>query len=142
MEVNSQELEWKSASLSLLGITIRGLRGFNYKTSTESEHLHAAGDEAIGIQSGNKKCDGSLKVLKSELDKLNDAAQAAGYDDLTGVPYQLIGAVMAYKKGFNRKLRTDVLSGIKFTDIDKAMEQGAKMMEVDLPFLCMSIKSK
>lgn len=140
--IDSQELEWKHATLSVLGIVIRGLRGFKYKKSTDSEHLHASGDEAIGIQSGNKKNDGSIKFLKSEIDRLNDAAQAAGYDDITDVPYQLISGVFSYKKSFGRPLRTDVISGIKFTDLEMAMEQGAKMMEIDLPFLAMSIKRK
>jgi hypothetical protein len=142
MEINSQELEWKHATLSVLGMTIRTLQGFKYKTSTDSEHLHGAGDQAIGIQSGNKKCDGSMKFLKSDIDKMNDAAQAAGYDNLTDIPYQLINGVFAYKKAFGRPLRTDIVSGIKFTELEKAMEQGAKKMEIDLPFLAMRIENK
>jgi hypothetical protein len=139
--VNSQELEWKHATLSLLGVVIIGLRGFKYKTSTDSEHLFAGGDQAVSIQTGNRKVDGSIKFLKSEIDRLNDAAQAAGYDDITQVPYQLIVATFLYKTGFNRPQRTDVISGIKFTDLEKAMEQGAKSMDIEVPFLAMSILS-
>ncbi|WP_121812794.1 hypothetical protein [Mucilaginibacter kameinonensis] len=139
--VNSQELEWKHAQLAVLGVTIRGLRGFKYKKSTDSEHLHAAGDEAVGIQSGNKKVDGSIKLLKSEIDRLNTAAREAGYDDFGDVPYQLVVATFNYKVAFGRKQETDIISGIKFTEWEKAMEQGAKMMEVDVPFLALGVKS-
>lgn len=140
--VNSQELEWKHATLSLLGVVINGLRGFKYKTSTDKEHLFASGDHAVGIQSGNVKVDGSIKFLKSEIDRLNDAAQAAGYDDITQVPYQLIVGTFVYKTGINRPQRTDIINGMSFTDLEKAMEQGAKMMEVDVPFLALGITSK
>ncbi|QTE37233.1 hypothetical protein J3L18_29700 [Mucilaginibacter gossypii] len=139
--VNSQELEWKHAQIAVLGVVIRGLRGFKYKKSTDSEHLFAAGDEAVGIQSGNKKCDGSIKLLKSEIDKLNQAARDAGYDDFADVPYQLIVITVNYKVAFGRKQETDIISGVKFTEWEKAMEQGAKMMEVDVPFLALSVKS-
>lgn len=139
--VNSQELEWKHAKLTFLSTIIRGLRGFKYKKETDSEHLFAGGDEAVGIQSGNKKVTGSIKLLKSEIDRLNKAARAAGYDDFGDVPYQLIVAVFNYKVAFGREQETDVITGIKFTEWEKAMEQGAKMMEVDCPFLAMSVKA-
>jgi hypothetical protein len=139
VSINSQELEWKHASLSVIGVVIRGLRGLKYKKTTDSEHLHAAGDEPAGIQSGNKKYDGSIKFLKSEIDRLNTAARNAGYDDFGDVPYQLIVGTFVYKQAFGRPQQTDIISGIKFTDWEKAMEQGAKMMEVDVPFLAMGI---
>lgn len=140
--INSQELEWHHASFSMLGVVINGLRGFKYKKSTEKEHLHAAGKKAVSIQSGNEKCDGSIKFLKSEIDRLNDAAQDAGYNDFTEVPYQLISGTFCYRKGFNRKQRTDIISGMAFTDLEKAMEQGAKQMDVEVPFLAMDITGK
>jgi hypothetical protein len=137
--VNSQELEWQHVELTVLATIIRGLRGFKYKTDTDAEHLHAAGNQAVGIQSGNVKCDGSFKFLKSDIDRLNLAARAAGYRNISEVPYQLINAVANYKTGFNRPQQTDIIAGIKFTGYEKAMEQGAKMMEVELPFLAMRI---
>jgi hypothetical protein len=138
--LDSQELEWKHVTLSLLGTTIRGLRGFKIKKSKETEHLFAAGEEAVGIQTGNIKRDGSYKILKSDYDKLNDAAIQAGYEDITEVPYQLITSTIAYRKAFNRPLRTISVLGHQFTDIEEAMEQGAKMMEVELPWIAMRYK--
>jgi len=140
--IDSQELEWKHATLSLLGVVINGLRGFKYKIGTETEVLFAAGDEGVGIQSGNRKVDGSIKFLKSEVDRLNDAAVAAGFRDLTDVPYQLISATFLYRVAYGRPQRVDTISGLKFTDLEKAMEQGAKQMDIDIPFLGLKIKSR
>lgn len=140
--MDSQELEWHHATLSLMGVVINGLRGFKYKKSTEKEHLFAGGQDAVGIQSGNRKVDGSIKFLKSEIDRLNDAAQAAGYDDITDVPCQLITATFNYKAGFNRPQRTDVISGIGFMDLERAMEQGAKQMDIEVPFIALKLINK
>lgn len=139
--INSQELEWQHATLSLLTTTITGLRGFKYKKNRDAEHLHAAGNEAVGIQRGNIKIDGSIKILKSELDRLNDAAQSASYADISDIPPQLIVLTFNYKVAFGRKQRTDVLYGIQFTEIERAMEQGAKQMDIELPFLATRMKS-
>jgi len=138
--INSQELEWKHSTLAFLSLTIRTLRGFKYKKETESEHLFGAGDEALGIQTGNKKVTGSVKMLKSDYDKLNEAAQAAGYDDFADVPYQLIVLTFVYKKAFGRAQKTDIIRGVKFTEWEKGMEQGAKMMEIDMPFIAVGVK--
>lgn len=140
MAINSQELEWQHATLSLLSTTINGLRGFKYKKSRDAEHLHAAGADAVGIQRGNKKIDGSIKILKSELDRLNDAAQVAGFEDISEIPPQLIVLTFNYRIAFGRKQRTDVLYGVQFTDIERAMEQGAKQMDIEIPFLATRMK--
>lgn len=138
--LDSQELEWKHVTVTVLGTTIRGLRGFKIKKSRETEHLFAAGEEAFGIQTGNVKRDGSFKFLKNDVDRLNDIAQKAGYEDITDVPYQLITATIAYKKAYNRPLRSINILGLQFTDLEEAMEQGAKMMEIELPWLAMRYK--
>ena len=137
--INSQELEWFDASLRTLGRTVKGLRGFKYKTSTEKEHLYAAGNKPVGIQTGNEKNEGSITVLKSELDDMNAAARAAGFRDITKIPYQGNTATFNYAASFERDLQTDTLVGIAFTDIEKAMKQNDKMMEVELPFIFMDI---
>lgn len=133
----TEECAWAQTSVKVLGRTISGLRGFSFKKGVEKEHLYAAGAEPIDIQSGNVKPEGSLKVLKFELDLMNDAAQAAGYSDITEVPHSLISVTCKFKKTATSDLRTIESSGVAFTDTEVAMEQNAKMTEVSLPFLAM-----
>jgi hypothetical protein len=39
-------------------------------------------------------------------------------------------------------MRTDVLSGVSFSKFEKGMEQNAKNMEVEMPFLFMQVQQQ
>jgi hypothetical protein len=139
---NGQEVAFLDMSVRVLGSTVVGLRGMKHSLETEKEALYGAGNKVIGIQTGNEKLEGTLKILKNDFDKLNDAAVAAGYDDLTKVPYQVIVITVNYKLAYGRPMRTDILSGVSFSKFDKGMEQNAKMMEIELPFLFMQLQQQ
>jgi len=139
MQFNSQECAWSDISVKIFDSKIKGLRAIRYKKEVEKEHLFAAGDEPIGIQSGNKKYDGSLKVLKSEIVRMNEAARKAGFQDISEVPAQLIVITVNYKAAYGRPTETDILQGVAFTGYEKGMEQGAKYMEVELPILFLGL---
>lgn len=139
---DTQEVAWADLSVRVFDTTIKALRGTKYKKAREKEALYAAGSEPIGIQDGNAKYDGSLKLLKSGLDKLNVAAKAAGYADITEVPYQVIVVTVNYKEAFGRPIQTDVLRGVSFMEYEKGMDQGAKFMEIDIPFLFLQLGNK
>jgi hypothetical protein len=139
MELNTKDCAWSKITLTLLGRKISGLRGFEVKKSVEKEHVYAAGDEPVDIQSGNKKYEGNYKMLKYEVDLLNDAAQAAGFEDITEVPHTLIGGTVEYKKSLTDKVRITTIIGISFTELPEGMEQNSKMHEITLPWLAMRV---
>lgn len=139
MEFNTKDCAWSNINLTLLGRKITGLRGFEVKKTVEKEHVYAAGDEPVDINSGNKKYEGSLKLLKYEVDQLNDAAQLATYSDILEVPHTLITCTIDFKKNPTDKTRTIVVPGLAFTELAIALEQNTKMTEVTLPFLAMRI---
>jgi hypothetical protein len=137
---STKECAWAHVSVTLLGRTIVGLRGFEFKKTVEKEHLYAAGDRPIDIQSGQQKFEGNLKLLKFEVDMLNDAADNAQYNDILEVPHDLITITCDYKKRDSDPTRTITVSGVAFNELTLNMEQNAKMTEVTLPFLAMDIK--
>lgn len=136
----TQDCAWSNIKLTLLGRTLPGLRGFETKKSIEKEHVYASGDEPVDIQSGNKKYEGNLKLLKYEVDLLNEAAQAVGFADITEVPHTVVTATIEFKKEVLGTIRTIAIIGIAFTELPSNMEQNAKMNEVTLPFIAMRIQ--
>lgn len=136
---NGQEVVWLDLKVRVFGSVVVGLRGLKYSKETEKEALYASGNKVLGIQIGNEKLEGSLKILKNDFDKLNDAAIAAGYDSITDVPYQVTVITANYKQAYGRPMRTDILSGVAFSKFDKGLEQNAKMMEIELPFIYMQL---
>lgn len=142
MPFNTSECAWHNTSMKLLGRTITGLRGFSFKKGVEKEHLYAAGKNPIDIQSGNVKPEGSIKLLKYEYDLLQDAAQKAGFDDITEVPHTAITITCSFKKNATDPIRIMEAQGVSFNEWEVAQEQNAKMTEVNLPFLAMKVNAR
>lgn len=140
--IRSSECAWQHASVTILGRTITGLRGWELKKESEKEHLYGAGNEPIDIQEGNRKYSGNIKVLGFEADALNKTAIAAGYSDITEVPHESITITIVMQKLKSDPKVQIVASGVSFSEDGDAMEQGAKMREITLPFLAMGRQKK
>ncbi|RQO37947.1 hypothetical protein DBR39_13755 [Chryseobacterium sp. KBW03] len=138
INVTSSECAWSDFEVKILNRVIRGLRGFESKKTVEAEHLYGAGSEPLDITKGNIKYEGNIKILGFEADAMNKAAQAAGYDDITEVPHELIVITINYKRRITDKLKSIVTSGVQFTEDGVTMEQGAKNREITLPYIAMS----
>ncbi len=118
------------------GAPLTKIRGIRYKASKEKQLLHAAGDEPVSIQSGNRSYEGHIRVLKGALDDLNRAAQAAGGDDILDMQFDI---VVAYKARGARMLQTDTLVGVEVKDFEVGWDQGAKNMDITLPIVFLKL---
>jgi ribosomal protein S12 len=124
------ECQWKEMIVAISGADVTKVRGVRYGVESDDEALHAAGDEPISIQSGNKKYTGSFKFLKGALDALQVAAKAAGAKDITGIRFTI---TVTYLPAGERVMMTDTLGGCKISKWEKGWEQGAKYMDIDVP---------
>lgn len=132
---NSKEVEWTDMSVAIGGKNLAKIRGLQYKVSQDKELLYAAGSEPISTQSGNKSYEGQMKLLKGALDDLNRAARIATNSltgNVTDIQFDLI---VNFRAAGSRVVQTDTLKGVSIKEFEKGMEQGAKYMEVTLPFL-------
>ena len=139
MGFTTNECAWKQISVTMLGRTFVGIRGFEFKKTTEKELIYGAGDTPIDMQSGNQKFEGHLKLLKYEVDLMNDAAVAAGYGDIVDVPHEAILISVTFKKTPLAPIRQLTMSFVGFTEMGIGMDQGAKMTEVTLPYIAMQM---
>lgn len=139
VNITSEECAWSRFEIKILGRVIKGLRGFGFKKEVEKEHLYGAGNDAIDIQTGNKKNSGSIKVLGFEADAMNKAARDAGYDDITDVPHEAIIITCSFRKRNTDPIKTYVATGVAFTESGVDLEQNAKNREITLPYMAMDV---
>lgn len=139
VNVTSSECAWSHFEVQFLGRVIKGLRGFEFNKEVEKEHLYGAGNDALDIQTGNKKNTGSITVLGFEADLMNKAAADAGYDDITDVPHEAVVITCSFKKLKTDAIKTFVARGCAFTESKTSMKQNDKQREIQLPFLAMDI---
>ena len=136
---DSKECEWADMTVIFAGATLTKIRGLKYKAAKDKQLLHAAGDEPISIQSGNRTYEGQIKVLKSALDDMNRAAIAAGGSDVLDMQFDI---VVTYKAQGARQLQIDTLQGVEIKDFEKGWDQGAKNMDVTLPVIFMKLTTQ
>ena len=136
---DSKECEWADMTVIFAGVTLTKIRGLKYKAAKDKQLLHAAGDEPISIQSGNRTYEGQIKVLKSALDDMNRAAIAAGGSDVLDMQFDI---VVTYKAQGARQLQIDTLQGVEIKDFEKGWDQGAKNMDVTLPVIFMKLTTQ
>jgi hypothetical protein len=134
-----KEFEFADMQVNIFGLNLTGLRGLMYKKTQEKELLYGQGNQPRSIQRGNKKYDGTLTVLQSDLDLMNRAARAAGRDDVTDVPGKDITITCVYQQ-VDGLIKTDTFIGVEFMDFEQGMKQGDKHKEVALPFVCLRMK--
>lgn len=131
---NSKEYEWADVSAIIAGRPVTGLRGVEYSSSQEKEALYAKGNKPHGIQRGNKSYSGTITLLQSELEALEEAAGGDALDARFNV-------IVAYGNPTEGDvLKTDLLVGVEITEIPKGMKQGDKFMEVALPVVMLDVK--
>lgn len=141
MAFDSREYEFADIKVMILGVELTGLRGITYKKSQEKSLVYGQGNQPKAIQRGNKKYEGTLMLLKSDVDILSAAARAAGYEDITDVPGRLIDVTVVYQKSDDASgLNTDVLQNLEFTEYEEGQKQGDQFKEVSLPFIFLRLK--
>lgn len=135
---DSKECEFSDITVLVAGAKLTKLRGIAYKAMKDKELLHAAGDEPVSIQAGNRSYSGTIKLLKGALDDMNRAAKLAGGADALDLEFDL---VVTYKAKGTRALQTDTLIGVQIQEFEKSMDQGSKFMEVSLPVIFLKMVS-
>lgn len=140
--IKSSEYAWHHTEVKLAGKFLTGITAWELKRTTEKEALYGAGQYAIDIQSGNIACSGSITLWGYELDRLEQAAQAAGYDSIQDVPHELISIVVSARKLAKDPITTWIATGVSFSETTDSMNQGEKKRECPLPFICMDIQKK
>jgi hypothetical protein len=127
---------WSEYRCFMGGRFVTGIRGFKYKAEREIEAIYAEGDEPADVGYGNRKYTSELKFLQSELEAI---ISSGGGDAFSIPPFTVVHSYIP-KNSVGAKIVTDILEGVQFMEIEKAMEQGAKFMESTTPMFVKKIK--
>lgn len=131
MSFNSTENAWNDMTVSINGINTKKVKQLKGTTSRESEHLYGAGDDPFDVNLGNKTHGGTASLYQSVINSMNDAARAAGFDDLTDIPWVIIAD---YKKTATAPKRRITYPNVVFESFDNGGSNNDKSFVHDMPF--------
>lgn len=128
------EYAWEEYNVYMAGRRIGRVQGFEYGTTKNKEHIYGEGSDPVAIGRGNKTPNCRLKCTQSELEAI---ILSGGGDP---VDFPAFNVIHTYQAKQGLPVVIDIIEGVEFTDVKKAMEQGATHMKVDLPMICLRIK--
>lgn len=126
---------WSEHKVFMGGRFVTGIRGFKYKSTRKVENIYAEGDEVADVGYGNREYSCEMKLLQNELEAI---IQAGGGDPFSLKPFTVVHSYIP-THGVAQVV-TDIIEGVEFTDVEKAMDQGATFMEITCPMNCRKIK--
>lgn len=124
--------EWRDMEVAVAGASLTKILDIRVGVDVEQEHLMGEGDDPYSIQTGNRKPGGLLKVHKSAFDVMMRAAIAGGGRDVTDLEFDI---VILFKAQGVRPIQINTVVGCKISKYELGWTQGAKQMELELPFL-------
>ena len=134
---DSKECEWADIRVSFEGVNLIKFTGVSWGIKTNKEYVRGAGKKPLHIASGNKEYPVSVTVLKGALTDLNRAVIAAGYDDLTDVPFTVN---ISFKAKSSRALQNVIVLGFEISEFEEKWTQGDVKAEIPLSGLALDIK--
>ncbi len=139
MHIKSSEYAWHHTEVKIADRIIVGITAWELKKTVEKEEQYGAGQHPIDIQAGNIKCSGSITLWGYEADRLEQAAQAAGYDSILDVPHELLSVTVTARKLAKDPITKWIARGVAFTETTDTLKQNDKRRECSMPFICMDI---
>ena len=137
MAFNSREYAWADVSIVIAGRPVTGILAVKYKIARKVTTIYASGIEPHARTKGNKQYTGEIKLLQSEYNALEEAAQNLGFDDVTDLTFNI---TVVYGKDPTARIKTDQLLACDISDVEKDFKQNDPNMEITLPIEIGKIK--
>ena len=67
---NSEEFAWSDVTVQVGSRVLTGIQAVSYKVSQEKGFVYGKGNKPLAIQKGNFAYEGTIKVLQSELPRV------------------------------------------------------------------------
>ena len=132
---DTKEYTFADVTIMVGGQLLTRATGVEYKITQTKTEIYGKSNTPVAIQRGQLKTSGTLNLLQSELETLT--ALSPGHNLLN----LHLDAVVAYGNPENGDIiKTDVIHGIEFTEVGKNLKNSDSSMNVDLPFIALSVE--
>jgi len=84
--INGRLYGWSDISFAPMGIPIAGILAINYKDSQVIDAVMAGGNRANGVGFGNVSTNGSITLLKEEVDAMVNSAPGGRIQNIPAFP--------------------------------------------------------
>lgn len=136
--INGTEYAWEDLQIVVEGnaFPLNGVQAISYKSTKVHENIKGRGNKPVSMGRGPEDYEGSLTILQSELESMQDAL---GGDSLTTRKPFIISVSYAPLVGAKR---TDLLMGCRIKEVERKLGTDDTHMTVELPLAIFRIVRK
>ena len=135
--INRQEYAWEDIEVVIAGNLVTGIQAISYTSRKTHENVYGRGAKPIAITRGKEEFEGSITLLQSEVEALQQSINEAG-KNITNIPPFNIS--VAYTPNGEGDLVIDSLIGCRFSEITKSHGTEEMNMVVELPLVIFDIQ--
>lgn len=133
MVLKSDQYSWNDISIVIGGRVLTGITSVEVEYGWEHEKYFGKGGKAQGINEKNFECSGTIKLLQSEVEALEDTYGVDLQRQYFDIIWNFTGKNDVAPRSHNVKYA-------KFGKIKKGIKQGDAFMEIDVPFMALDFK--
>lgn len=133
--VNGKMFDWGDITISLvpLSLAVFTAKEISWDEEFEAEAIYGKGRTPVGFGKGNWRASGKIAMIKNEFESLALIAPRG----ILNMDPRMTHINVLYSDSFDSvsPISTTTLSGIRFTKISEAANQGDKELKVTLDFI-------
>ena len=136
------EYGWAHIQLLINNVPVSGITAIEYEETTATENIYGASNLPIARGFKNHEFSGSLTLLNSEIQPLQDAARAQGIlsGDFTSLlPFTITISYIPITGGAGAPV-VDILEEVQFTSNNRGMSQDDSTIESSVDLIIGSIQ--
>jgi hypothetical protein len=134
MVLDTRLYSWSECEIRLNGLFLLAVTAVRWDDAQEKDYVYGKGTTPLAIKSGNRRVEGSVTLLQSDLERLQDLSPTGKAVDFVGISLQVAfinvtGEIVRYS-----------ITGLEFTSAPMGINQNDKFMQVELPFMALACK--
>lgn len=134
--IDTRLYSWAECEIRLNGQFLIGVTGVRWDDQQEKEYVYGKGNMPLAIKNGNERVEGSITLLQSDLERLQDMAPLGKMTKFAGISLQV-----AFANISGMVVRYSII-GLDFTGAPMSINQNDKFMQVELPFMALACVRK
>lgn len=134
--IDTRLYSWAECEIRLNGQFLIGVVGVRWDDQQEKEYVFGKGNSPLAIKNGNERIEGSITLLQSDLERIQDMAPLGKVTKFIGIDLQV-----AFANASGMVVRYSII-GVDFTGAPMDIKQNDKFMQVELPFMALQVVRK
>lgn len=135
--INGVAHSWANLDVRISGVLVTGITKISYNEEQEMENIYGAGQYPVARGYGRIKADGSITLLREEIEEIRAGSPTGRLQDIAPFPI-----IVSFLPQAGQKIKVDVLHDVQFADDGLEISEGDTSNSKELKLILSHIEHK